>query len=223
MCSLTPRSQLRLLKWAGEDGISACLCPGAACELPQHHAGAHCLLALRHLILFSSWKWDSSQVLLFPSLSGAFKCECHGRWGFKHVPRKMGAHESSFLQVYKQLYAQVKLGLFHMAFERLVGYTTVPALKANSFCFSLLSFVAHWLLSNLSYSIMDQGSKALPSSIRGLAYLMRLVLVGRRACAGALQWVAEVSSHLPSSPLPPCWLVLPGSAGRTAPYCSADL
>lgn len=55
----------------------------------------------------------------------------------------MGAHESSFLQVYKQLYAQVKLGLFHMAFERLVSYTTVPALKANSFCFSLLSFVAH--------------------------------------------------------------------------------
>lgn len=51
---------------------------------------------------------------------------------------------------------------------------------------------------------MDQGSKALPSSIRGLAYQMRLVLVGRRACAGALQWVAEVSSHLPSSPLPPC-------------------
>lgn len=36
---------------------------------------------------------------------------------------------------------------------------------------------------------MDQDSKALPLSIRDLAHLMRLVLVGREVCADALGWV----------------------------------
>lgn len=101
----------------------------------------------------------------------------------------MGAHENSFWKSTKQLHAQVKLRLFHMAFEMLVDCGTKPALKANSFCFSLLSLVAHLLLSNLSYSVMDQDSKALPLSIRDLAHLMRLVVVGREVCAGALGWV----------------------------------
>lgn len=51
------------------------------------------------------------QVLLF--LTGAFKCECPGNWGVNHAPRKMGAHESSFLEVYKAALTQVKLGLSH--------------------------------------------------------------------------------------------------------------
>lgn len=92
-----------------------------------------------------------------------------GRWG----------HVRAISWRSTKLYAQVKLGLFHMAFEMLVSYATKPALKADSFCFSLLSLVAHWLLSNLSCFVMGQGSKALPSSIRGLAHLMRLVLVGK--------------------------------------------
>lgn len=96
----------------------------------------------------------------------SLKCECHGSWGVKHTPRNIGARESSFWRSTEQLYAQVKLGLFHMAFEVLLNYGTKPALKANSFCFSLLSLV-HWLLSNLSDSAMDQGSKALlyPSGV----------------------------------------------------------
>lgn len=72
---------------------------------------------------------------------------------------------------------------------------------------------------------MDQGSKALPSSIRGLAHLMRLVLEGRGLCAGALGWVSEVSS--PFAFFPSASLVtgeiLPGSAGHAAPYCNAHI
>lgn len=63
--------------------------------------------------------------------------------GLNMFPGRWGHVRAVSWRSMKQLYTQVKLGLFHRAFEMLVSYGTKPSLKTNSCCFSLLSLVAH--------------------------------------------------------------------------------
>lgn len=140
MFSLTQRSGLRLLKCAGKDGTNACLCSGQPVSCPGTTQ-----------VFTASWPWVISSLFPADFLGSAFSAafqeplsvNAMAAGGLNILPGRWGHVRAVPWRSTKQFYTQVKLGLFHMALEMLVSCATKPALKANSFCFSLLSLVAH--------------------------------------------------------------------------------